>query len=153
MAFGNGKNGVKSSLNFEGTLLCSQPKKLKTLRHDLLICPSSFILRSVKGEVRAIGRFWVFDRNGLLGDKVIDSRWFEKNPPTESGWKRRSKNRRSTGISRGNDRDVMSAFDFAPIYTPFDEHAFLRLTLDALSIAGGWRKCDTLLMFCQTIAQ
>ena len=78
----------------------------------------------IKGEVRAIGRFWVFDGNGLLGHQLIDSRWFEKNPPTESGWKRRSKNRRSTGISRGNDRDVMSAFDFAPIYTPFDQHGF-----------------------------
>ena len=41
-----------------------------------------------------------------------------------SGWKRRSKNCRSTGISRGNDRDVMSAFDFAPIYTPFDQHGY-----------------------------
>ena len=78
----------------------------------------------VKGEVRAICRFWVFDGNGLLGHQLIDSRWFEKNPPTESGWKRRSKNCRSTGISRGNHRDVMSAFDFAPIYTPFDQHGF-----------------------------
>ena len=82
------------------------------------------IIITLKGEVRAIGRFWVFDGNGLLGHQLIDSRWFEKNPPTESGWKRRSKNRRSTGISRGNDRDVMSAFDFAPIYTPFDQHGF-----------------------------
>ena len=47
----------------------------------------------------------------------------------------------------------MSAFDFAPIYTPFDQHAFLRLTLDALSIAGGGKKCDTLLIFFQTIVQ
>ena len=45
--------------------------------------------------------------------------------------------RRSTGISRGNDRDVIGAFDFAPIFTPFDQHAFLRLTSDALLIAGG----------------
>ena len=45
----------------------------------------------LKGEVRAICRFWVFDGNGLLGHQLIDSRWFEKNPPTESGWKRRSK--------------------------------------------------------------
>ena len=72
----------------------------------------------VKREVRAICRFWVFDGNGLLGHQLIDSRWFEKNPPTESGWKRRSKNRRSTGISRGNDRDVMSALDFALIFAP-----------------------------------
>ena len=38
-----------------------------------------------------ICRSWVFDGNGLLGHRLIDSRWFEKNPPTESGWKRRSK--------------------------------------------------------------
>ena len=36
----------------------------------------------------------------------------------ESGWKRHSKNRQSAGISRGNDRDVMSALFFAPIFTP-----------------------------------
>ena len=72
----------------------------------------------LKGEVRAICRFWVFDGKGLLGHQLIDSRWFEKNPPTESGWKWRSKNRRSTGISRENDRDVMSALFFAPIVTP-----------------------------------
>ena len=45
----------------------------------------------VKGEVWAICRFWVFDGNGLLGHRLVDSRWFEKNPPTKSGWKRRSK--------------------------------------------------------------
>ena len=28
-----------------------------------------------------------FAENGLLGQWLIDSRWFEKNPPTESGWK------------------------------------------------------------------
>ena len=93
-----------------------------------------------KGEVRAIGRFWVFDGNGLVGHQLIDSRWFEKNPPTESGWKRRSKNRRSTGISRGNDRDVMSAFDFAPIHTPFDQHGFfcvwLRTRCRSLVVEG-----------------
>ena len=38
-----------------------------------------------KGEIRAICRFWVFDGNGLLGHQLIDSRNFEKNPPTESG--------------------------------------------------------------------
>ena len=71
-----------------------------------IVCLDYCSLGGLKGEVRAIGRFWVFDGNGLLGHQLIDSRWFEKNPPTESGWKRRSKNRRSTGISRGNDRDV-----------------------------------------------
>ena len=45
---------------------------------------------SFKG-VRAICQFWVFDGNGLLEHRQIDSRWFEKNPPTESGWQRRSK--------------------------------------------------------------
>ena len=45
----------------------------------------------LKGEVRALCRYSVFDGNGLLGHRLIDSRWFEKNPPTESGWKRRSK--------------------------------------------------------------
>ena len=44
---------------------------------------------------------------------------WEKKPPMGSGWKRRSKILWSTGISRGNDRDVMSAFDFVPIFTPF----------------------------------
>ena len=37
------------------------------------------------GEVRAICRFLVFDRNGLSGNQLIDSCRFEKNPPTESG--------------------------------------------------------------------
>ena len=46
----------------------------------------------LKGEVRAICRFWVFDGNGLLGHRLIYSRWFEMNPPAKSGWKRRSKN-------------------------------------------------------------
>ena len=32
-----------------------------------------------------------FDGNGLFGHRLIDSRWFEKNSPTECGWKRRSK--------------------------------------------------------------
>ena len=32
----------------------------------------------VKGEVQAICRFWVFDGNGLLGQRLIDSSWFEK---------------------------------------------------------------------------
>ena len=66
-------------------------------------------------EVRAIGRFWVFDGNGLLGHQLVDSRWFEKNPPTESGWKRRSKNRRSTSISRGNDRDNREVLQTEPV--------------------------------------
>ena len=82
----------------------------------------------LKGEVRAICRFWVFDGNGLLGHRLIDSRWFEKNPPTECGWKRRSKKRPRTGISRGNDRDAICAFKFAPSRHAFDLHAFLRLT-------------------------
>ena len=56
---------------------------------DLMILDAN--TDNVKGEVRAICRFWVFDGNGLLGHRLIDSRWFEKNPPTESGWKRRSK--------------------------------------------------------------
>ena len=46
---------------------------------------------NVLAEVRAICRFWGFDGNGLLGHRLIDSRWFEENSPTESGWKRRSK--------------------------------------------------------------
>ena len=29
--------------------------------------------------------FYFFDGNGLLGHRLIDSRWFEKNPPPESG--------------------------------------------------------------------
>ena len=83
---------------------------------------------------------------GSLGHQLIHSRWFEKIFPTESGWKRRSKNHRSTGVSRGNDRDVMSAFVFAPIFTPLIYIHFC-VALDAWPIAGGWRKCDTLLIF------
>ena len=32
----------------------------------------------IKGEVRAICRFLVFDGNGVLGHQLIDSRWFDK---------------------------------------------------------------------------
>ena len=73
------------------------------------------IILLLKGQVRAICRFWVFDGNGLLGHRRIDSRWFEKNPPTESGWKRRSKKCPRTGVSRGNDRDAICAFKFAAL--------------------------------------
>ena len=44
-------------------------------------------------------------------------------------------------------------FHFRANLHAFDLHTFLRLTPDALSIAGGWRKCNTLLIFCQTIVQ
>ena len=47
--------------------------------------PVPVLIVFVKGEVRAICQFSVFDRNGLLGHRLIDSRWFEKNPPTEIG--------------------------------------------------------------------
>ena len=55
-----------------------------------------------------------------------------------------------TGISRRNARDAICAFKFAPSRHTFDLHTFLRLTR-ALSFAGGWRKCGTLLIFCQTV--
>ena len=60
-------------------------------RNEFLQRSETFI-----GEVQAICRFWVFDGNGLLGHRLVDSRWFEKNPPTESGWKRRSKKKTTT---------------------------------------------------------
>ena len=106
------KNIIVNSLEREENLI--DWKKLVSLETPSLTLEQT----KKKGEVRAICRFWVFGGNWLLGHQLIDSRWFERNPPTESGWKRRSKNRRSTGISRGNDRDVMSAFIFAPIFTP-----------------------------------
>ena len=68
----------------------------------------------VKGEVRAICPFWVFDRNRLLARQLIDSCWFDKNPRTEGGWKQRLKKCRSTDISREMDRDVMCSLFFAP---------------------------------------
>ena len=105
----------------------------------------------IKGEVRAICPFWVFDGNGLLGHRLIDSRWFEKNPPTESGWKRRSKKtptyryfarKWSWRNMCFQVRAISSRLWFTYIFA-FDQ--------GFLSIAGGWRKCDTLLIFCQTV--
>ena len=85
----------------------------------------------LKGEVWVICRFWVFDGNGLLGHQLIDSRWFEKNPPTESGWKLSSKI-----VEVPEFREVMSAFIFAPIFTPLIYIDFFAFDSDALSIAG-----------------
>ena len=74
-------------------------------------CLVSHVWINIKGEVRPVGWFWVFDGNRLLGHRLIDSRWFEKNHPTESGWKRRSKKKRPrTSISRGNAREEICAF-------------------------------------------
>ena len=115
--------------------------------------PSQSVWHHPRPVVRAICRFWVFDGNGLLGHQLIDSRWFEKNPPTESGWKRRSKNRRSTGISRGNDRDVMSALIFALIFTPLIYIHFcvwLRTLCRSLVVEGSVTRSW---FFCQTIVQ
>ena len=43
--------------------------------HVCHVCPG---IGPIKGEVRAICRFWVFDGNGLLGHRLFDSRWFDK---------------------------------------------------------------------------
>ena len=71
-------------------------------------------VRWFKGEVWAICRFWVFDGNGHLGHRLIDSRWFEKilqRKVVENGVR---KKRPRTGILRGNARDAICAFKFAP---------------------------------------
>ena len=68
----------------------------------------------LKGEVRALCRFWVFDGNRLLGQQLIDSRGFKKNPPTESGWKggrfllRRKKVKPGTWALDGTHRKELS---------------------------------------------
>ena len=111
----------------------------------------AYCFNDVKGEVRAICRFSVFDGNGLLGHRLIDSRWFEKNPPTESGWKRRSKKRPRTGISRGNDRGRNMCFQVRAISSRLWFIYIFAFASGSLSIAGGWRKCGTLLNFCQTV--
>ena len=71
------------------------------------------------------------DGNGLLGHRLIDSRWFEKNPPTESGWKRRSKKNAHVPAFRAEmlvTQYPVCAFKFAPSRHAFDLHTFLRLT-------------------------
>ena len=105
----------------------------------------------VKGEVRAICRFWVFDGNGLLGHRLIDSRWFEKNPPTESGWKRRS---RKTPTYRYFARKWSwrnMCFQIRAISSRLWFTYIFAFDSGFLSITGGWRKCGTLLIFCQTV--
>ena len=139
--------------NFETNYLVvsntSPTKRLRTWSfwYDKWFC-------SFKGEVRAICRFWVFDGNGLSGHRLIDSRWFEKNSPTESGWIRRSKKNAHvrTGISRGNARDAICAFKFAPSRHAFDLHTILRLTraLCRSLVVEGSVVCSW--FFCQTVA-
>ena len=73
----------------------------------------------LKGEVRAVCRFWVFGGNGLFGHRLIDSCWFEKNPPTESIWKRRSKENAHVLASVGNlwrSSGVWRRFSERPIW-------------------------------------
>ena len=51
----------------------------------LLLLPECDEIANLKGEFRAICRFLLFDGIILFGHRLIDSRWFERNPPTESG--------------------------------------------------------------------
>ena len=110
-----------------------------------------FLFFFLKEEVRAICRFWVFDGNGLLKHRLIDSRWFEKNPPTESGWKRRSK---KTPTHRYFARKCSwrnMCFQVRAISSHLWFTYIFAFDSDFLSIAGGWRKCGTFLIFCQTV--
>ena len=108
------------------------------------------VARYFKGEVRAICRFWVFDRNRLLGHRLIDSRWFEKNLPTESGWKRRSKTPTYRYFARKCSWRNM-CFQVCAISSRLWLTYIFAFDSCFLSIAGGWRKCGTLLIFCQTV--
>ena len=101
----------------------------------------------VKGEVRAICRFWVFDGNGLLGHRLIDSRWFEKNPPTESGWKRRSKKTPTYRYFARKWSWRNMCFQIRAISSRLWFTYIFAFDSGSLSIAGGWRKCGTLLIF------
>ena len=103
--------------------------------------------RNFKGEVRAICRFWVFDGNGLLGHRLIDSRWFEKNPPTESGWKRRSKKTRTYRYFARKWSWCNMCFQVRAISSRLWFTYIFVFDSGSLSIAGGWRKCGTLLIF------
>ena len=105
----------------------------------------------IKGEVRAICRFWVFDGNGLLGHRLIDSRWFEKNPPTESGWKRRSKKTPTYRYFAPKWSWRNMCFQIRAISSRLWFTYIFAFDSGFLSIAGGWRKCGTLLIFCQTV--
>ena len=105
----------------------------------------------IKGEVRAICRFWVFDGNGLLGHRLIDSRWFEKNPPTESGWKRRSKKTPTYRYFARKWSWRNMCFQVRAISSRLWFTYIFAFDSGSLSIAGGWRKYGTLLIFCQTV--
>ena len=73
-----------------------------------------------------------------------------ENPPTESGWKRRSKKPPTSGISRGNARDAIKKFQVRAISSRLRFTYIFAFDSGSLSIAGGWSKCGTLLIFCQT---
>ena len=109
------------------------------------------LLRPVKGEVRAICRFWVYDGNGLLGHRLIDSRWFEKNPPTESAWKRRSKKTPTYRYFARKWSWRNMCFQVRAISSRLWFTYIFAIDSSSLSIADGWRKCGTLLSFCQTV--
>ena len=117
---------------------------------EQLHAQSSFLLPivfSIKGEVQAICRFWVFEGNGLLGHRLIDSRWFEKNPPTESGWKRRSKKTPTYRYFARKWSWRNMCFQIRAISSrPWFTYIFA-FDSGSLSIAGGWRKCGTLPIF------
>ena len=54
-------------------------------------------------------------------------------------------------IWRGNACDAICAFKFAPSHHNIWLTYIFAIDLGSLSIAGGSRKCGTLLMFCQTV--
>ena len=109
------------------------------------------IVLRLKGEVRAICRFWVFDGNGLLGHRLFDSRWFEKNSPTESGWKRRSKKTPTYRYFARKCSWRNMCFQVRAISSRLWFTYIFAFDSGSLSIAGGWRKCGTLLIFCQHV--
>ena len=104
-----------------------------------------------KGEVWAICRFWVFDGNRLLGHRRIDSRWFEKNPPMESGWKQRSKKTPTYRYFARKCSWRNMCFQVRAISSRLWFTYIFAFDSGSLSIGGGWRKCGTLLIFCQIV--
>ena len=66
-------------LPFEYSSESNLPKSLSLLKENLgLFVDFEFLTE-------------IGPRHGGMGHRLIDSRWFDKNPPRESGWKRRSK--------------------------------------------------------------
>ena len=134
----------------ENICLPDQEKQIQKFMAHWKDCQRSF-QGELKGEVPAVCRFWVFDGNGLLGHRRIDSRWFEKNPPTESGWKRRSKKTPTYRYFARKWSWRNLCFQVRAISSRLWFTYIFAFDSGCLSIAGGLRKCGTLLIFCQTV--